>query len=58
MSAEGDSEFYADDDIEQNSEEFLLKNRELEADFTKDSKSSQPTYDEQFPVPRKKDHKN
>ena len=58
LSAEGDAEFYANDEIERYSEEFLLENRELETDFTKDSKSCQPTYDEQFPVLREKDHKN
>ena len=58
LSAEGDVEFYADDEIERYSEEFLLENRELETDFTKDSKSCQPTCDEQFPVLREKDHNN
>ena len=58
LSAEGDAEFYADDVIERYSEEFLLENRELETDFTKDYKSCQPTCDEQFPVLRQKDHKN
>ena len=58
LSTEDDAEFYADDDIERYSEEFLLENRELEADFTKDSKPCQPTYDEQFPVLRDKDHNN
>ena len=56
LSAEGDAEFYADDEIERYSEEFLLENSELETDFTKDSKSCQPTCDEQFPVIREKDH--
>ena len=46
LSAEGDSEFYADDGIERYSEEFLWEHRELETDFTKDSKSCQPTGDE------------
>ena len=50
--------FYADDEIERYSEEFLLENRELETDFTKDSKSCQPTCDEQFPVLREKHHNN
>ena len=58
LSAEGDAEFYADDEIERYSEEFLLENRELETDFTKDSKSCQPTCDEQFPVLREKDQNN
>ena len=57
-SAEGDAEFYADDEIEQYSEKFLLENRELETDFSKDSKSCQSTCDEQFPVPCEKDHNN
>ena len=58
LSAEGDADFYADDEIERYSEEFLLENRELETDFTKDSNSCQPTCDEQFPVLREKDHNN
>ena len=56
LSAEGAAEFYADDEIERYSEEFLLENRELETDFSKDSQSCQPTCDEQFPVLREKDH--
>ena len=58
LSAEGDADFYADDEIERYSEEFLLEDRELETNFTKDSKSCQPTCDEQFPVLREKDHNN
>ena len=58
LSAEADAELYADDKIEGYSEEFLLENRELETDFTKDFKSCQPTCDEQFPVLREKDHNN
>ena len=58
VSAEGDTEFYADDEIERYSEEFLLESSELETDITKDSKSCQPTCDEQFPVLREKDHNN
>ena len=58
MSAEGDAEFYGDDEIERYNEEFLLENRELETQFTKDSKSRQPTCDEEFPVVREKDHNN
>ena len=57
-SAEGDVELYADDEIERYSEEILLENHELETDFTEDSKSCQPTCDEQLPVLRQKDHKN
>ena len=58
LSAEGDAEFHADNEIERYSEDFLLENRELETDFPKDSKSCQPTGDEQFPVLREKDHNN
>ena len=58
LSAEGDTEFYADDEIERYSEQFLLENRELERDFTKDSKSCQWTCDKQFPVLREKHHNN
>ena len=39
LSAEGDAEFYANDEMERYSEEFLLEDRELETDFTKVSKS-------------------
>ena len=56
LSAEGDAAFHADDEIERYSEEFLLENRELETDFTQDSKSCQTTCGEQFPVLREKDH--
>ena len=38
MSAEGDAEFYDDDETERYSEDFFLENRELEICFTKDSK--------------------
>ena len=56
MSAEGDAEFYTDDEIERYREEFFGENRELETDFTKDSESCQPTCYEQFPVLREKDN--
>ena len=52
MSAEGDPEFYAEDEIDRYSEEFQLNKRELETDFTSDAKSCQPDCDEQFPVLR------
>ena len=55
MSAEGDPEFYAQDEIERYSEEFHLNERELENDFTSDAKSCQPVCDEQFPVLRPKE---
>ena len=58
LSAEGDADFNANDEIERYSEEFLLENRELETNFTKDSTSCQPTCDEQFPVLREKDYNN
>ena len=58
LSVKGDAEFYADYEIERYSEEFLLEYRELETNFTEDSKSCQPTCDEQFPVLRKEDHNN
>ena len=56
LSAEGDADFYADDEIERCSQEHLSENRELETDFTKDFKFCQPTCDEQFPILREKDH--
>ena len=58
LSAESDAEFYADDEIERYSEDFLLKNRPLETDFTKVSKSCQPTCVGQLPVLSEKDHNN
>ena len=58
LSAAGDAEFSADDEIERYSEEFLLVNRELGTDFTKNSKACQPTCDEQFPVLRREDRNN
>ena len=58
LSAEGDAEFYAGDEIERYSEEFLLEKRELQTDFTKDSKPCQPTWDDHFPVLCGKDHSN
>ena len=54
MSAEGDTEFYAEDEIDRYSEEFHLNERELETDFTSDAKSCQPDCDEQFPILRPK----
>ena len=58
MSSKGDPEFYAEDEIELYSEEFYLEEKDLETDFTKDSKSSQPPCDEQFPILREKDLNN
>ena len=58
LSSEGDADFYADDEMERYSEEFLLENRELQTDFTEDFKSCQPTCGEQFLVLREKDHNN
>ena len=50
ISAEGDPEFYAEDEIDRYSEEFHLNKRDLETDFTSDAKSCQPDCDEQFPI--------
>ena len=58
LSAKGDAEFYADDEIERYSEEFLLEHRELARDFTKDLKSCHLSSDEQFSIFRKKNHNN
>ena len=55
MSAEGDPEFYAEDETDRYSEEFHLNERELETDFTSDAKSCQPDCDEQFPILRPKE---
>ena len=55
MSAEGDPEFYAEDEIDRYSEEFHLNKRELETDFTSDAKSCQPVCDEHFPILRPKE---
>ena len=55
MSAEGDSEFYAEEEIDRYSEEIHLNERELETNFTSDAKSCQPDCDEQFPILRPKE---
>ena len=55
MSSEGDLEFYAEDEKERYSEKFYLDEKDLETDFTKDSKTCQPPCDEQFPKLREKD---
>ena len=52
MSAEGDPEFYVEDEIDRYSEEFHLNERELETDFTSDAKYCQPDCDEQFLILR------
>ena len=44
LSAEGDAEFYAYDDMERYSEEIVLENLEFETHFTKASKSCQPMW--------------
>ena len=54
MSAEGDPEFYAKDEMNRYSEEFYFNERELDTDFTSDAKSCQPDCDEQFPILRPK----
>ena len=58
MSAEGDAEICADDEIEGYSEEFFHEKHELETNSTKDFKSCQPTCDKQFPVLREKENNN
>ena len=58
LSSEGDPEFYAEDEVERYSEEFYLDEKDLETDFTKDSKSCQPPCDEQFPILRERDLNN
>ena len=55
LSAEGDPEFYAENEIDRCSEEFQLNKRELETDFTSGANSCQPDCDEQFPVLRPKE---
>ena len=55
MSAEGDPEFFAEDEKDRYSEELNLNERELETDFTNDAKSCQPNCDEQFPNLRPKE---
>ena len=55
MSAEGDPELYAEDEIDRYSEEFHLNERELETDFTSEAKSCQPDCDEQFPILSRKE---
>ena len=55
MSAEGDAEFYAEDEVDRFSEEFHLNERDLETDFTNDAKSCQPDCDKQFPILRPKE---
>ena len=58
MSSEGDADSHADDEMEPHSESIFMKNRELENDFTKHSKSCQPFCEEQFPVLAEYDHNN
>ena len=55
MSAEGDPEFYAQDEIDRYIEDFHLNKRELETDFTSDAKSCQPGCDEDIPFLRPKE---
>ena len=58
MLSEGNPEFYAEDEIERYSENFCFDEKDLETDFTKDTKSCQPPCDEQFPILREKELKN
>ena len=55
MSAEGDPEFYVEDETDRYSGEIHLNERELETDFTSDAKSCQLVCDEKFPVLRPKE---
>ena len=55
ISAEGDPEIYAEDEIDRYSEEFHLNQRELETDFTSDAKFCQPDCDEHVPILRPKE---
>ena len=58
MSSEGDPEFFAEDEKERYSEKLYLDEKDLETDFTKDSKSCQPPCNEQFPILREKELNN
>ena len=58
MSSGGDPEFFAADEIERYSEDFYLDEKDLETNFTKDSKFCQPPCDEHFPILRKKELSN
>ena len=55
MSAEGDPEFYAEDEIDRYSEKVHLNERKLENDFTSDAKSCQPDCGKPLPVLRSKE---
>ena len=55
MSAEGDPEFYAKNQIDRYSEEFHMNERESETNSISDAKSCQPDCDEQFPILRPKE---
>ena len=55
MSAEGDPDFYIEDEIDRYSEQFHLNEGELETSFTSDAKSCEPDCDEQFPILRPKE---
>ena len=55
LSAQGDPEFYADDEIDRDSEEIHLNERELETKFTSDAMSCQPDCDRKFPILRPKE---
>ena len=55
MTTRGDPEYALEDEIQHFSEEFHLKHRELETDFTRDAKSCQPPCEEQFKIFRPKE---
>ena len=58
LSSEGDPNFYAEDEIERYIEDFYLRDRDLETDFSRDAKYCQPTCDEQIPTFWEKDYNN
>ena len=55
ITAEGDPDVYAEDEIDRYGEEFHLNERELETNFISDAKFCQPYCDEQFPILRQKE---
>ena len=55
MPAQGDPEFYAEDELDRYSEKNHLNEGELETVFTSDAKSCQPDCDEQLPILRPKE---
>ena len=58
MSSGGDPEFYAEDEIKRYSEDLCLDEKDLETNFTEDSRSFQPQCDEQFAILRETELNN